>query len=153
MLFVKFAALFVFYLALAKGVIMDLQYKKVRRYVWWIALLAGVVLHLANAVWGMEKVGIFLELIVFAVFQYALFSRLYGLADCHAFVCCSVVLGAYGGRMTEYLLHMLFAMCLLAGVQLGRKNVNRQGNLVQPVAFVPYIAVGFYLTLLWMNYS
>jgi hypothetical protein len=43
---------------------------------------------------------------------------------------------------------MAFAFGALAALQLLRRNIDKRGNLKQPVAFLPYISASFAL-LLW----
>lgn len=86
-------------------------------------------------------------LLLYALLQELLFSRMYGRADCHGFVLCGVAEYLCGINMSGYVYHMAIAWGMLGVVQIGRKNVNRKGNLKQPVAFLPYITVAFWLWL------
>lgn len=144
--------LLIFYLAFGKAVIMDRKTRSVYRFLWWIAGGAGAMLLLSSGALTVreapERIG---GLLLFAMLQFTLFSRMYGLADCYAFTCCSMVLCSLGGGIREYLLQMLLAILLLGIVQLFRKNVNRRGNLREPVAFLPYIAASFFLMVFQLS--
>ena len=84
-------------------------------------------------------------LVLFALLQYLLFGRLYGIGDAMVFQVCSLYLAGRGGDLRTFLLHMALAFVLLGIVQLLRHNINKRGNLKTPVPFVPYIAC----SLLW----
>lgn len=122
----------------------DRKWKRVHRFFWRIALLAGLgaLCLRQNQPW--EYFG---GLFFFGLLQYGLFSKAYGLADCHAFFCASVALAAFGGEMEEYLMLAATAFGVLAGVQVLRRNVNERGNLREPVAFVPYVAFAYGIVL------
>ena len=81
-------------------------------------------------------------ILIVAVLQIFLFSRMYGGADCLAFVLCAAYIAVRGGSLKDDLLVMLYSVTVLALVQAFRKNINRKGNLKQPVAFIPYIVAG-----------
>ncbi len=125
---------------LAAGV-MDLETHMVYNYVWWAGGVAGVLLMLLRASehWG--------AVLLFWGVQELFFGKMYGRADCHGFCVCALAEAALGMGLQEYLLHMLWAIVLLAIVQLLRRNVGRKGNLKQAVAFLPYIVVAFWLNL------
>ena len=84
-------------------------------------------------------------LVLFALLQYLLFGRLYGIGDAMVFQVCSLYLAGRGGDLRTFLLHMALAFVLLGIVQSLRHNINKRGNLKTPVPFVPYIAC----SLLW----
>ena len=85
--------------------------------------------------------------LVFAALQFGLFMRMYGAADGMVFLVCALFESVYGDGLMTYLLHMAASFFLLAVVQIGKKNVNRAGNLKKPVAFVPYITASVWLFL------
>ena len=87
---------------------------------------------------GREWTG-FWELMCFAALQLILFRRMYGGADCLAFTMCAAYTTAHGGGLLEALCVMLDTFLLLFPVQLFKRNINRQGNLKEPVALIPYI--------------
>lgn len=140
--------LFLFSCCLLCAVLEDIKYQSVKRVVWWVGGVLGWLLCCSNGNTGSSLI---LEVFLFGILQFGLFSRFYGKADCFAFVCCSLVLAAYGGGLREYLLHMLLAISLLGGVQILRDNINTRGNLKRPVAFIPYIAPAFYLVLFFLT--
>lgn len=81
-----------------------------------------------------------LEIAVFTALQVFIFRKMYGGADCLAFVVCALYLSIQHCRLLDYLLHMMFTFIALATVQMLRRNINRQGNLKVPVPLIPYIA-------------
>ncbi|MCR5458355.1 MAG: hypothetical protein K6F51_00505 [Acetatifactor sp.] len=122
----------------------DHKWKQVHRFFWWIALGAGLAALCLRQDRPWEYFG---GLFFFGLLQYGLFSKAYGLADCHAFFCAVIPLAAFGGKMEEYLMLALTAFGALAAVQVIRRNVNERGNLREPVAFVPYVAFAYGITL------
>lgn len=120
--------------------IMDLECCMIYNYVWWIGGVVGIA-FLCLRVPNVK------ELLVYVLLQETLFAGMYGRADCHAFVVCAMVEAAYGMGMREYLIHMLLAFGLLAVVQGVRRNIGKDGNLKQPVAFLPYITVSFWVIM------
>lgn len=116
----------------------DIKIYEVYGFVWWIGAACG-------AIGLQENLGKLPELVFFCFLQEKFFCRFYGRADCHAFVICALVQSGMGLGLREYLIHMLFAFGGLAVIQLRRNNINRRGNLKQPVAFLPYITVSFWL--------
>ena len=97
---------------------------------------------------GEEPWGAGVSLLLFGLLQEKIFSRMYGRADCHAFLICALTECAMGFRMKEYLLHMLLALFLLVVVQAIRKNIGKNGNLKKAVPFMPYITISFWLVML-----
>ena len=90
-----------------------------------------------------------LELFLFILLQEVGFAKLYGRADCHAFVACAMLERALGMGMKEYLTHMLLAYIFLAIVQGAKRNIGRDGNLKKPIPFLPYITVSFWVLIYW----
>ncbi|MBP5264621.1 MAG: hypothetical protein J6X14_02490 [Lachnospiraceae bacterium] len=124
----------------AKATAEDVKCKQVHRYLWGFAAMAGVLLLLLCQGRDLQVVW---DLLIFAALQYLLFSRMYGMADCHAFVTSAILLSAYGGTILIYLIHMLLTIVFLGVVQFFCGNVNRHGNLHRPVAMLPYILAAF----------
>lgn len=85
------------------------------------------------------------NLAVFAALQALIFRRMYGGADCLAFCLCAVCRAVFHGTLLDDLLQMLLTFVLLAAVQLLKRNVNRKGNLKEPVPLIPYIAAAMLL--------
>lgn len=131
-------------MALTRAAMEDHRWKRVRRFHWWIAGVAGVT---AAGMRQNVSLGRLWELALFGMMQYCLFVRAYGKADCHAFFCCGIGLAVLGGGMEEHLLMALTAFGILAGVQVTRRNVDGRGNLRKPVAFVPYVALAYFVCL------
>lgn len=88
---------------------------------------------------GIEKL---IELIVFCGIQFVVFRMFYGLSDCIAFCVCAMYLTVHGGDIMDSVILMIVTILLLGVVQACKKNINRKGNLKEPVALIPYIAVG-----------
>lgn len=88
-----------------------------------------------------------IALFFFWILQYFFFMKMYGKADGIAFCICALFESCYGVGMLTYLLHMLAAYCVLGVIQGLKHNINKQGNLKQPVPFLPYITgtVWFFL--------
>lgn len=145
----KTLILFCIIKSLAFGILMlatllDMENCRIERIVWGVFLLVtpGIILYLCKirfrCAWGVVW-----QWILFVLLQYLLFARMYGLADCHAFCSCAVLLAASGRGITSMLVHMLCSIVLLGLVQWAKGNVNKRGNLKEPVAFIPYITVAF----------
>lgn len=141
----------------------DCRSCQVFRFTWWIAGGAGGVLlygkllgdgsgFLADDLWrAVPEAGIrLLWLLVYCVLQEGFFFRMYGRADCHAFVVCSMVECAMGMDISWYFLHMTLAFADLILVQALRHNICPGGKLKRPVGFLPYITVSFW-GILWIK--
>ncbi|MBR6478653.1 MAG: hypothetical protein IKS85_09430 [Lachnospiraceae bacterium] len=135
----------IFGIYLLRAAVEDWRTQLVRRYLWWIAGGAGLCLLLLRRGWDLT---LMTELLAYGALQFHGFSRAYGKADCHAFFTCGILLMAYGGSLKTCLWHMLFTFTLLGALQLWRGNVNRRGNLDRPVALIPYLGLGFVVTIL-----
>jgi hypothetical protein len=123
---------------------------QVFRFVWWLSAVASGLLYIVHAGGSGDDHVIWtfwVEFLIYSLLQELFFSRFYGRADCHAFVLCALVGSLYGMTMREYLIHMLVSFGLLAIVQGLRRNISRKGNLKQPVAFLPYITIAFWIIL------
>lgn len=133
----------------------DCQSCQVFAFTWWGAGAVGGILlfqSLAGEYGGMQLLTAanssrLASLFLYIILQESFFSRYYGRADCHAFVACAIAECALGMGMPEYLLHMTLAFGGLAMVQGFRGNINSRGNLKQPVAFLPYITISFWVLL------
>ncbi len=119
----------------------DCRTLRVYNVIWWISGVAAAVLMARSDTWRM----VLPDLCFFCLVQLKLFSRMYGKADCYAFCVCAAAGASRGFGCMEYLLHMALAFGILAAVQLCRRNLDRRGNLRQPVAFLPYITIAFLL--------
>lgn len=130
----------------------DCRTCEVFQFTWWLAGAAGGLLLCRNMIRqsgdGMSEKEILFLFLVYAMLQELFFCRMYGRADCHAFVCCALAGCAYGIGFVGYLCQMAMAFGFLGIVQAFRHNINRRGNLKQPVAFLPYITVSFWVLLL-----
>ncbi len=139
--FVQCVLIFIFAAALSHAAAMDRKYQRVRRGIWLWTGAAAVFLFAVRADERLEEYsGAIPEILCFILLQFILFAKLYGLADCFAFSCCGIFIGAFGGGLRECLFHMLLSTGILGAVQFCRGNVNRYGNLKEPKAFIPYIA-------------
>lgn len=125
--------------------VMDYRTCQVYRLFWWIALIADVLLWINRA--DTLDYGGLPGLILFCLLQQFFFCKMYGRADCHGFCVGAITLFCMGGSLWDYLMLMLCAFLLLLAVQVFRRNINRQGNLKKPVAFIPYLTSAFLLYL------
>ncbi len=121
----------------------DCEIKKVHDLMAYVAAIAGFLLLLFTS----ETRGSLAELGIFLVLQKLLFARLIGEADCIAFGICAMYMTATGGGIMRYLFHMLLTVVICGIVQLFKRNINNKGNMKQPVAFTPYIAVAAFVFL------
>lgn len=126
------------------GVCSDLTMKHAYRFGWLLVYGACALGFCARDL----PAYVVLELFLFAALQFFWFSRFYGKADCHGFVAGAMILGLFGGRFRDYVMQMTYAFFLLFVVQAFRRNINRVGNLKEPVAFLPYVAAGLSFALL-----
>jgi len=117
----------------------------------WIPALAAASILFWHSLYGRETeqaCQILQELVFFLFCQFVLFFRMYGRADGYAFCICAVAEAARGIKAAGFLLHMMLAYMLLFLVQALRGNINQKGNLIQPVPFLPYITVAFWLIII-----
>lgn len=127
---------------------------EVFQFTWWVAcvvtlLLMGrkiLQLHLIK-----ELVVDFILLLFYVVVQELFFCKMYGRADCHAFVACAAAGFAVGMDVRGYFLHMTLAFCILIVVQFMRHNVESFLQLKDSVAFLPYITISFWVTIVFLN--
>lgn len=127
----------------------DRRTRQVYNFTWWIAGTAALILLILNRdritmerVWGLG---------VFTVLQCGFFSKMYGRADCYAFSVCAAAAASRGIGLAGFLAHMLLAFGLLAVVQGICRNIDKSGNLKQPVPFLPYITLAFWALLWYYN--
>ena len=111
---------------------------RVYNFVWWPAGAAALALFGCG---GPEGFWLLIrtvpEMLIFCTVQIRLFGKLYGRADCYAFCVCAAAEAGLGMKFGDFL------------IQACRKNISRKGQLKEPVAFVPYITAGFYLTIIF----
>ena len=125
------------------------------QFTWWMAGIVGGVLLFRSftkdciVLWSgeLQREQRLLSLLLYILLQEVIFCRAYGRADCHAVGICAIVENAFGMNLLGYLIHMLLAFGGLAITQAFRHNINRKGNLKQPVAFLPYITISFWVLL------
>lgn len=126
----------------------DCRSCEVYNFTWWIGgAAAGLLLLTGGREFGLSDIA---ELVFFIVLQLFGFSKMYGRADCYAFSVCAVAGAAVGMTLMGYLLQMLLAFAFLAVLQGACGNIGRDGNLIKPVPFLPYITLAFW-TLLWYH--
>lgn len=126
----------------------DVRTYEVYNFTWWVAGAAVAGRFLLQ---GGIDVRVLLELVFFCMVQLFGFTKLYGRADGYAFCSCAAALASEGGGLAEFVLQMALAFGMLACVQLLRRNIDRRGNLKQPVPFLPYIALSFVLLLFYRS--
>lgn len=128
--------------------ITDCKTYEVYQFIWWLggAVSCAILLRMSSAAEGVswQALG---KLMFFCLLQEVFFSRFYGRADCHGFVVCAAASCGMGMGLQEWLNHMLLAFLGAAVMQLLRGNVNKYGNLKQPIAFLPYITIAFWINL------
>lgn len=142
----SYAALCVIAGSLMFACVTDCMTCEVYNFTWWIAGASGIFRLFS----GGEEI-MLLPLILYILLQQIFFTRLYGRGDCHAFCVCAMTECTMGISFKGYLLHMLLAIGFLAAVQALRHNIERDGNLKKPVAFLPYITVSFWILLFCNN--
>ena len=128
--------------SLLYGCITDIKSQKVYNFTWWFGGLAAGGL-LWRSLCAELSVAALWSLIVYMALQFGLFAHMYGRADCYAFCVCAIAEASMGMVFSDYLILMLLALGLLFPVQLLRRNIAGNGNLKQPVAFLPYISLAF----------
>ncbi|MBE5884043.1 MAG: hypothetical protein E7291_06465 [Lachnospiraceae bacterium] len=139
--------------------ITDYRICMVHCYVWWVAGVAGVILlafscksFFSNPISVEQIIKMFCSkfspLLIFGLLQEKLFGRMYGKADCHAFLVCAMAECAVGMGIEGYLIHMLLSVLALAVVQGIKGNIGNKGNLKKPVPFLPYITGAFWTLML-----
>ena len=128
--------------------ITDLAMCQAYNFVWWISGMAA-----GGLFWQRWKetgtITGLLELLLFCVLQLLLCVRLYGRADGYAFCVCAGALTGLGMGMEAYFMHMTVAFVLLIIIQAFRKNIGLRGHLKRPVPFLPYVAAGFLVMLIF----
>lgn len=128
--------------SLLYGCATDLKSRKVYNFTWWFGGLAAGGLLWESLYTGQRTASLW-HLIVYMALQMGFFSHMYGRADCYAFCVCAIAEASLGRGFSDHLVLMLLALCLLFPVQLLRRNIAKDGNLKQPVAFLPYIVLAF----------
>ncbi len=126
-----------FWASIAMAAYSDYLFHEIYNFVY-IPAIAGSIFRI---VFMEISVIVVIELIIFCIVQFFLFSRFYGLSDCIAFSTCALYMTADNAGLKKYLYLMSITFILLAIVQLVKKNINRKGNLKRPVGLIPYIAV------------
>lgn len=134
----------VLWCSLLYGCITDLKSQRVYNFTWWFGGLAA-----GGLLWGSPGAELSMttlwHLAAYMILQLGLFARMYGKADCYALCVCAIAEASLGMGFSDYLVLMLLALCLLFPVQLLRRNIAKNGNLKQQVAFLPYITAAFLL--------
>lgn len=130
--------------SLLYGCITDMKSQMVYNYTWWFGGMAAGGLLWKSLEAG-QSAAVLWNLSVYMTLQLALFSRMYGKADCYAFCVCAISEASLGMLLFDHLVLMLISLILLFPVQLWRHNIGKNGNLKKPVAFLPYIVSAFSL--------
>lgn len=133
--------------SLLYGCATDIKSQRVYNFTWWFGGLAAGGL-LWRSLCAQQSAAMLGYLTAYMVLQFGLFSRMYGRADCYAFCVCAIAEASLGRGFSDYLILMLLSLFLLFPVQLLRGNIARNGNLREPVAFLPYISLAFGVHLL-----
>lgn len=129
--------------------ITDCKACQVYQFIWWVAGIAAgcLVCGRIGEMHCGESMQLLIGLLIYGGLQELFFCRFYGRADCHAFIVCALMLGGMRIEKIGWLVHMLLAFGILAFVQLLCGNINRKGNLKNPVPFLPYITIAFWINL------
>ncbi|MBR1930039.1 MAG: hypothetical protein IJ833_00995 [Lachnospiraceae bacterium] len=135
--------------------ITDCTICSVYQFIWWPAWSAEMGMVLLRIL-GYHKKGLpiresILGLVVFVLLQEYFFARMYGRADCHAFVTCALAEWIRGMDMIVYPMHMAVAFGLLALVQGACGNISRTGRLKVAKPFLPYITAGFWIVMVVLS--
>lgn len=128
--------------------ITDLVMCQAYNFVWWVSGIAAVGLLWQRWKETGTMTGLS-ELLLFCALQLLLCIRLYGRADGYAFCVCAGAQTGLGMGMEAYFMHMTVAFILLIIVQASRKNIGTRGRLKRPVPFLPYVATGFLIVLIF----
>ncbi len=123
--------------------ITDVQTYEVYDFLHVIGASSGIIILIKQRVSISDWQG----LLLFMAMQFFIFGRLYGLADCMGFCVCAINICIRNPSILMYLFHMALAFCILGIVQGIRQNINKRGNLKEPVAFFPYITFSVWLFL------
>ena len=133
----------------------DILLCQVHNFIWWPALAAALILLGSRCCRHcLYEAGAFswdrlLSLVVYVLVQLVVFGRMYGRADSYAFCVCAVAEAAGGMDIMGMLVHMFLAYSILVPVQAWHRNIDKKGNLIRPVPFLPYIAIAFWAVLFW----
>lgn len=140
--------------SLLYGCATDIKSQRVYNFTWWFGGLAAGGLLWESLCTG-QPAAVLWHLTGYMALQIGLFSRMYGRADCYAFCVCAIAEASLGMGFPDYLVLMLLALLLLFPVQLWRHNIAKNGNLRQPVAFLPYISLAFGLHMMmgWNSFG
>lgn len=121
------------------ALLQDVRECLVYRIIWLIILLVSGSQILRNGIESMPLLGG----LFYSAFQELIGRQFYGRADCHCFSCIAFFLmaeGLYRGETLQFLvIHMIVSFALLGVVSAFNGNLNRKGNLIFPVPFIPYI--------------
>lgn len=117
---------------------MDAKYQEVYDFFHFVNM-ASIVLIIGDAGFPQN----YLPFLIFAALQLCIFQFMYGQADAFLFCECGTFLMLHNAELMDYIGHMGIMLILLAIVQGIQKNINKYGNLKQPVAMTPYIAASF----------
>jgi hypothetical protein len=118
----------------------DYQTNDVHDFLHVIAAIAGIIMCVLASTDHL----LYASLAQFIGMQLLIFSRLYGLGDCLAFMVCAIYLTAQGAGLYEHLIFMASVFCQVTAVQISEHNMNRKGNLIKPIALLPYITVSIF---------
>lgn len=123
--------------------VMDYRLQMVSDILHGIGLLCAGIMALCSES-GPE---VWWSFLTFCLVQYLVFKKMYGPADVIMYMVCAMFLAAEGRTMKAYLMHMALTFILLGVVQAFRRNINKQGNLKEPVALIPYISISFFIII------
>lgn len=124
-----------FWICLAVAAYCDHRTKEVYDMIFIPSILFGAGILAINKEWN-----ILISVGIFTLFQVIIFARLYGGADCFAFVMCAMYMAIHDYKMIDFLIILMAGTFFLAFiVQATEKNINKKGNLKESIALIPYI--------------
>lgn len=123
--------------------VMDLKEKKVYDLVWIVCITASAFFIITErSLMLLDLPGLLLYVIV----QEFAMGKVYGRADSHAFTSCAFYFAGFGRTIDVYVFHLSVTFIMISAVQMIKKNTDKRGKLLEPVAMVPYITVGAWVT-------
>ncbi len=141
--------LILFQSALFAAAVMDIFWQQVYDFLWLLTIpvLAGFTF----AKGGYSAEALFSLALYFGVQEFIM-KRAYGKADCHA-LCCSALFFAYFGlELKAFVFHLAATFILLVTMQAFNKNISHELKLKKPVAMIPYILVGQWISFIALVY-
>lgn len=137
--------LIMFEAALFAAAVMDIYWQQVYDFLWLmtIPVLAGFTF--AKGGYSAETI---FSLALYFVVQELVMKKVYGKADCHALCCCALFFAYFGLELKAFVFHLAATFILLVTMQALNKNISHELKLKKPVAMIPYILVGQWVSFI-----